>query len=395
MLQEAHESEKDACDRAREAVCSVASGRINEVEPELLKHLSVCELCRQAIYQQREAILQKIGEETSASDACSADRGSIFDFVVPWPGGSAAEVDISAFQHILTCRSCLMKAQETHRTISRLVGQCDYGVVTRFHWQSDEKQPSLAEDSSGYCGYPVRVLVAHKRARSIHLSRRRLIKTGFAAAAAIAVASGIMVLSLNTAEALSLSTVYGAINEIRNVHIVHYAVGREEPIEEKWVSRELGTLLFKIDDEFVLWDVSSGVRWTRRTPEAAVERVEIEPDMSRQVETSIRGSLGLMPFDAFSGIPQDTVWKRIETDATVPAGQDLYELSWSEAVAPTISVLYKWKLYVDVQNNVPVQIQTYRKVPRDAGFVHKSTIIAHPLTTTDMHGVLRDTDLRP
>ncbi len=376
------------CAAAATAIPAVAAGRLPGIPPAILRHVGICPVCRRAVYINRERMLDEL--QRAGGVPCSVPdqpdcvgTGLIFDLAAPWAATRTGEVDAAALEHISKCGSCLRRVQTAHQTVSDFLEHRESAVATRFHLLSDQELQSDAH-SADYFGYPIRVGVARLRAGLGCLSRRVLIRAGAAVAAVVAIAGGLVVLSLNTAQAVSLEAVYRAIHEARNVYVAGFEAGHDNPIQEQWVSREMGLRLLKTGDQLTLWDSAAGARTWREGPEDAVRTSMVDRDTADGIKASIEGSLGLVPFAEFTGVPAGAVWRRLGAEA----GREVYELSWDVQVDPTITVLSKWRLYVDMASLIPVRVESYRKRPHDADFVPATVVVARPLTSAEMRDAL-------
>ncbi|HEX42433.1 MAG TPA: hypothetical protein ENN81_10305, partial [Phycisphaerales bacterium] len=338
MLNAQQSPQKRTCEEAAGAVAAVAGGRLSEVPPEVLGHMRTCRVCRQAVYDSRQALIDGLDRHDRQTRGWTPDPrncisgGQVFNLATVWPGG--CQMDAATLDHVGQCAECLGRIQAAHRTVSCFLEPRGSVVATRFHLVSDAERRSDPRSSADYSGYPIRVGVARLGAGFGRLSRRVLIRAGAAVAAVLAVAGGLVLLSLNTAQAVSLEAVYRAIHEARNVYVAGFEAGHDNPIQEQWVSREMGLRLLKTGDELTLWDSVAGARTWREGPDDAVRTSMVDRDTADEIKASIEGSLGLVPFAEFTGVPAGAVWRRLGAEA----GREVYELSWGVQVDPTITV---------------------------------------------------------
>jgi len=388
MLNVRQASRKRTCEAAAGAVAAAAAGRLSEIPPEILGHMRTCRVCRQAVYDSRQALIDGLDRHGGKTHGRTPDPrncisgGQVFDLATMWPGG--CQTDAATLDHVRQCAGCLGRIQAAHRTVSGFLEPRESVVATRFHLVGDEERRSDPRSTADYFGYPIRVGVARVGARFGHLSRRMLVRAGAAVAAVLAIAGGLVLLSLNTAHAVSLKALYGAIGEIRNVYIAGFEAGHDRAFQEQWVSRELGVQLLKTGDEWMLWDSTAGARTWRTGPDGPIASQVVDGEMAQEMKASIEGSLGLVPFEQFTDVPDGAVWRRLGGDG----GHEVYELSWSRQVAPAVTVLFKWRLYVDTASLMPVRVESYRKRPHDADFVPATVVTARPLTSVELRDAL-------
>jgi len=127
-----------SCRETQEAMQLVAEMNFSATAAEILRHVCICQTCRQLLYQQRKEMLESLpAYDTSPEFPCeSVCPSEIFVYTIPFgldpTNDQYAKFRPSFASHLVKCQTCLGKMQELHNTIYAILERPDSGVVTRF-----------------------------------------------------------------------------------------------------------------------------------------------------------------------------------------------------------------------------------------------------------------------
>jgi hypothetical protein len=403
-----------SCSQAQAAVLTVVSMVFCGTSEEVLKHLCICPDCRKVLYQCREKIRNESSNGQTERKDFSCEEVSItdiFDYTVPY-GLDPARDQYAKFRqfltsHIRTCPTCLTKMQQLHNTIYNIAERVESEVVTIYHIDESAKAEAVSKPDDIYAGFPIRVeitrhedeLEVEQPASTINITPRQevsamnirpLFKIAAAAAAVILIATALL-LNIPTAKAVTLEGIYKAIERIKNVYISSFIPDKKEPVQEQWVSRTLNVNIIKTEKESVLWDLANKVRKVRRLDGSSVETMKLTAEMITEIQNTITGSLGLMPFYDISEIPADAKWSRVNNEnIEISNGAEVYELQWIEKKYGGSAVFKKWRIFADVKTNLPQRIEWYRKAEPNSEYILKLVNIVRYLDGSEMQEVIKE-----
>ncbi|MBN2270302.1 MAG: hypothetical protein JXN61_06795 [Sedimentisphaerales bacterium] len=376
-----------SCSEAQAAGLPAALMVFRKATAEALNHLSLCHDCRQALYEYRESLRndllhkERVEGESLCQDVSTPD---VFDSCVPY-GIDPAAAQYAKFReplasHLRSCPVCLAKVQQLHNTVYGIVERADSDVVTTYYLNEAAEAQSPASADYPYAGYPIRVEVAGFGAPV--KSKKPILATGFTASlkravpvarlrrfAKIAVVAAAVLIAVRlffttpSAKAITLVEINKALQNVRNVYIAHFVPGRNEPVQEQWVSRGLGFYLIKTGQELILRDVLSGQMKVRQLGGDSAEIKSMSPEMISDTDKKMAGSFGLIPFTELSRLPQGSQWGPADGDqlSTVPEGIEVYDLTRTQEVPNGPTITRKWRFFVDSRTGLPQKVELYRK----------------------------------
>jgi hypothetical protein len=192
---------------------------------------------------------------------------------------------------------------------------------------------------------------------------KSLAKVSFAAAAVILIALALF-LYIPTARAVSIEQIYKAIEKVRNVYIASFVPGQQEPVQEQWISRTLNINKIKTKREIVLWDLPNKVRKIKNLDTNLTEITSLANDQTIKIEKTIAGSLDILPFPELSLVPENGKWCCVTQNSLEPSakGLEVYDLTWNERTYDGSLVFKKWRVFADIETNLPQRIEWYRKL---------------------------------
>lgn len=399
--------------QAQAAILAVVSMAFRETDAETLKHLCVCPDCREVLYQYRETVRKEClhNEAEREKFRCEAVSASdIFDYVIPY-GLDPAKDQYANFRqslifHMRTCPTCLDKMQQLHKTIYGISERAESEVITVYRIDESAKTEAINESDKLYAGFPIRVEVANREdkvqaeqsARTIDFAAipkqkvspkklKPLFRNTLAAAAVILVGITLL-LNIPTAKAATLDQIYKAIEKIKNVHISTFAPDKKEPVQEQWVSRTLNVNIVKTEKESILWDIPNKVKKAKRLGNNLVETTMLPAEMVTNLQNTITGSWGLMPFNDISEIPKGASWNRVDDkNQQITSEIEVYDLTWSAKAFNGSVVFYKWRVFVDSKTNLPRRVEFYQKIS-DAEY--NSARVVEYLSDSKMQEVIKE-----
>lgn len=417
LFADGHTEDDISCAEAQNAIPSVVSMVFGETAPQVLKHICVCPDCREQLYQRREMVLRGLQKTSLVEDKFPCERVSardFFDYAVPYgfdaAGDQYARFRESLTSHLRTCPTCLAKMQELHRTIYGICESSELGVVTVYRVDRSAKAEAVGQADVPYAGFPVRVEVnghreteaevlppkpaiyfaALPRRKTLATALKPLFKAAIAAAAVITIAA-VLLLNVPTARAVTLESIYEAIEKIRNVHIVSFAPPNKEPVQELWLSRTLNIYMTKTAKQPVLWDISNRTRKTKQPDTGITETVELTDDIIADIKRKTSSTLGLMPFYDISDVPKDAEWSRVEDGDSGAAAKsiEVYDLMWTEKVYDGSTVAKKWRIFVNAETALPQRIEVYQILPTDTEYILISFMTVEYLSEREMQKFIK------
>jgi len=397
-----------ACPKAHAVINSVVNLSLHETNADTLKHLCLCSFCRELIVEARKFAIKLLPESTKSGEGsfCSqVSPGDIFDYAVPYgldpSSDQYAKFRESLTGHMRKCPTCLSRIQELHQTLFGIIDRPESGVVTVCHTieSPEAKTPSVKHPENLYSGFPIRVEVsglqsvaAKKQPTSLTVgtvagARRFLTKrlarlaTFSGVAAAVAIIAILFLFTTPSAKAVTLEQIYKAVLKVKNVYMASFTPGQTEPVQKKWVSRSLALYITSAGGKLTLWDIYGGIRKTRAGETYETEETTLFPEDTAKIKAMISGSLGLVPFEDISVLPKDAQWRRL-ADASTPGDTsilEVYDLIWADKNQLNISVIRRWRVYVDPETKLPQKTEIYQMLPGEQEYVLKSfNVIDYP-----------------
>lgn len=371
-----------SCSQAREAVPAVASMTFQQTNAEILKHVCACPDCRKQLYMRREADRQKLMRSKAPQDEfpCEAvSTSDIYDCTFPYGLDPAndrhAEFRKPLIAHLQNCPTCLAKMQELHCKISSIAERAESGIVTVYHLEEPAQVQPLSGSVETAAGASARLeedngrgdvaatvdFVARLKRTISALNVKHLLKTSLAAAAVILIGLALL-LNAPAAKAVTIGTIYSAVEKIGSVYIANFAGHETEPILERWVSDGLNTYLVKKESEWALSDIGAGVRKKKNSRTGVSEEVRLNEDELAGLKKIMSLTLAFMPFQKRSDVPTNAQWNKV-TDAAPQSdapGAEVYDLTWTESTDNS-SVHYRWRAFVDPRTNLPHRVELHQK----------------------------------
>jgi len=400
------------CSKAQAAVPVVVSMLFCGANAETLNHLCSCSDCRKVLYNRRETVRNEALSNQSGQGDFPCEEVSIsdiFDYTVPY-GIDPADDQYAKFRqsltcHIRSCPVCLSKMQKLHSTVYNIIDRTESEVVTVYHIDESAKSETIETSDNIYAGFPIKVEVTNRENRAkteqptsttkiaskqkTSVKIRPLYKIAASAAAVILIAT-VLFLNIPTAKAVTLERIYKAIEKIKNIHISSFVPDRKEPVQEQWVSRVLNISILKTQKESVLWDITNKIKKVKHPDDNPIETTTLSSETIPQIKSIIIGSLGLVPFQTMSEIPNDARWSRVDDKyQEIADGIEVYDLMWIKKAFDGSKVFWKWRVFVDAKTTLPRRVEWYQKSSIDNEYILKSISIIKYLDDRGMQEAIK------
>ena len=373
--------------------CSVAASAVRQyvdldfrtVEPEVVRHLCCCKVCQALIYKARAEKIKGLREKNAQTvfPCESVTFSDVFDYCFPY-GLVPCSDQYAGFREpfineLKQCARCLQKVQDLHQQVYAIKQRPESGIVTVYEIGELPKSEVAREADSNYSGFPVSVRAVEPADQQILLNVRQkhtvspgiasrawkvaskhLVKAAVAAAVILAVA--LFVRSMPTATAVTIQQVYDAIQKAVNVHIQQFVAESPEPLQEKWVSKDLGIYAVKDKNGFMIWDITDKVKHGKLTGSQQSEVVPLSEEQSAAIQKRIQGSLGIMPFENVLQVPKDAEWQELDSSTLqdITTNVFVYELLWTKQSTDRSVVRFKWLGFIEEATNRPLRTEFYR-----------------------------------
>lgn len=406
MFAETSSPQQLNCSETQDAISAVASMYFDNVNEDVLKHISICPECRNRIYQQRDSLIKELLQNNGGKgEFCGKDisAADIFDYVVPY-GLNPANDQYSKFgqvkqTHLSGCPACLIKMQNLHNTLYSIAERNESEVVTEYHI---DRQAAKNNDDL-YSGFPIRVeaIVGGQAAEAIKktgttrlekifkskaLQQRAKPLIKIAAAAAILIIAVAFLSNVPAAKAVTIEQICKAIASIKNIHISRYSADSSEPAQEIWVSRSLNIFMTKTGGETVLSDLMKSTIKSRRADASLIETSVLSKDLAANIDKTMHGLLGLVPFNDIAEIPANAKWEREDKEGsqTTVENIDVYDLIWVGKASDGTDIFYKWRVFLNPATNLPKKTELYQKTIFDKDYSLSSITIVENLSEDEI-----------
>ena len=370
----------EVCSHIQDDVRSIVSMRFYKTSEAVLKHVCTCPACRNLIFQEREKISRSLLPVLSGFSCEEVSSSDLFDYCVPYGIDPAtdqyAEFRSAFTSHVSNCPDCLGKMQQLHRAVYGILEREESGVATRFELEQSACDSVVSEPDYAYEDWPIKVEVLDKsepkpeivafpkkiKQKTSAINLRRL-RTP-AVAAIILLGIGLFFFTTTpVVKAVDISQLYKTIEQIKNVYVATFSKDKPEPIQERWVSQDLNTMVIKNETQCALWNTGNKIKRIRDLNTGSTESSELSTDTIANIKKHMKASLGLLPFDNISDVPENAQWRHAadESIKTVIPGTQVYTLLWTEKDSTGSTVSKKWFYHIDSQTKLPLRIEQTQK----------------------------------
>jgi hypothetical protein len=380
--------ESRLCRRARAGIADFVRGSLDDIDEEVVNHLSVCLRCRERVFRSRQKLLERgpTGETGAAVCANEILMTQLFDYAVPY-GRTAGSREKAGASHVRACPACLTRIQRLDETIYGIAERTNSGIATiystlehdaqparRTDWQADDAEEIAGPFAESYPDHPIRVQVLQGEPEQVAVRTwspakikaafqrttcnpqvRFLLKT-----AVVAALIPLMFLFFPTTPTtgVTLAEVVKAFGKAENVHVSKFYADTDRVTQEVWISRTTDVVLSVEGQNRVLYDL--GERKAHAYPAPVSERVM---DLNERAYISTRrmidDCLGLMAGD----ISPRARWTRADDHGA--EGIEVYELMYESRSNPNTVLFWKWKVRIDSLTRRPREVQTLRRAPSE------------------------------
>ena len=404
------------CRRARARIADFVRGSLDDIESEVLNHLSVCLPCRERVFRSRQKLLEGLPTGETGAAVCGDEipMAQLFDYAVPY-GRTTGSQERAGEAHVHTCRACLARIQSLDETIYGIAERTNSGVATIYSAREDDAQAAQQSDAQAceveevvrlfaepYSGYPIQVQVVHGEPEQVATPAwspaevkktlrhatcnpqvRLLLKTAVAAAAVILMT----VLFRSTGSSTSgitLAQVFKAFGRAENIRVSTFYPATGQLIQDFWISRTLDFVLITTRQKSVLYDLAAKKEYARQTPDGTVETAELTDLTCASTHRLMAASLGFTPGD----VPSNATWTRVGDKSA--EGLEIYELTYSEQTPSGAIAFRKLTIVIDPATKLPREVQRFRRVPAEENW-HRLEIARVQYLTEDEIGAALET----
>jgi hypothetical protein len=374
-------------------------GSLDNIDSEVLNHLSVCPRCRERVFRSRQKLIEElpIGETGAAVCGDEIPMAQLFDYAVPY-GRTAGSQGRAGEAHVHACRACLTRIQRLDETVYGIAERTNSGIATIYSAREDDAQTAQQSDSQAceaedlvepfaepYPEYPIHVQVVHGEPEQVaapagspaevkETSRhvtcnpqvRLLLKTAVAAAAVILLTVLFRGTSSSTS-GITLAQVFKAFGRAENVHISRFYPATRQLTEELWISRSLDVVVVAAGQDRILYDFTAGKKCTVSTSGGAAEVIGLTDRARVYARRVTTAGLGFTPNE----VPSSATWTRV--DEHDGEGLETYELTYSEQTSSEATAFRKLTIVIDPATNLPREVQRFRRVSAEDQWNHQET----------------------
>jgi hypothetical protein len=215
-------------------------------------------------------------------------------------------------------------------------------------------------------------------------ARRRTLRIRIAELAAIAAVILIifaLFFGIQAKKAIALSEVDKALGKVQNVCIASFTPPANKPIQIEWISQTLNIDMFRLGEQFVLWDIPNRVQMIKYLSSDSVKTEMLSEEMLAKVEQAAGQRFGLVPFSDISGV-SGARWSLAEDSEveTTVSGTKVYELTWPGKDSTSDAIGFrKWRVFVDTRSKLPKRAEHYFKLrPQEEYEFEKYEVITYP-----------------
>jgi len=180
---------------------------------------------------------------------------------------------------------------------------------------------------------------------------------------------------------VGLGEIYRAMGAVENICITTFEPAMNEPMQIEWVSQALNIDMFRIGQQFILWDIPNKVKMTKYLSSDSVMSQILSGEMLFKVKQAALQRFGLVPFSNISDI-SGARWTRLDDSEaqTAVSGTKVYDLTWPEKNAASGEIkLYRRLFFVDKRTNLPKRIELYGKLQSETEYKFETfAVVTYP-----------------
>jgi hypothetical protein len=412
--------ESRLCRRARANIADFVRGSLDNIDSEVLNHLSVCPRCRERVFRSRQKLIEGLptGEPGAAVCGDEVSTAQLFDYAVPY-GRTADSQERAGAAHVHACRACLARIQSLDETIYGIAERTNSGIATIYSAREHDAQLAPQSDSQAraaeevvepfaesYPEYPIHVQVVHGEPEQVAVPAwspaevketlryatcnpqvRLLLKTAVAAAAVIV----LTVLFRSTASSsagITLAQVFKAFGRAESIRVSTFYPATGQLTQDFWISRTLDFVLVVTRQKSRLYDLAAKKEYARQTPDGTVETTELTDLAYASTHRLMATSLGFTPSD----VPSNATWTRVGDKSA--EGLETYDLTYSELIPSGVTAFRKLRIVIDPVTKRPREVQRFRRVSAQDPWHHQETTTVQYPAENEMKAALEEQHLR-
>ena len=311
-------------------------------------HISHCRLCAQEL-----AALRQMGLTTAQyGDICRIFSGHQSHFLLSFSGQQLKTIDLMRSRPdsgIVTCFRIRNDSQVGQEACFDIEVSPSPASFVR---NTEPKQTATDNSAS---------LTPRK---NIRLQPKRFFRP--VAAAAVVLIGALLLFKSPSVQATDISQIYEALKDVKNILMTQYGEDSAAPLQQTWVCKDLGVKLFKTNNQTTLWDLNRQVKQTLTDIASPAQSTPLDTAAIEAVSGTMNIPWGLLPFKNTRDLPQDAIWKKIESDQHNAAVEsvEVYDLSWTEKTI-TGDVQHQWRFHIDAATKHPQKVQSWKKTQPD------------------------------
>jgi hypothetical protein len=399
------------CTHAAAPMASMADLRFEGIDPETLDGLCACPDCRSHVFHLRSQRLDELHADGQGCKACpGVSSVDLFDYVLPY--GLALDADRSGkfrqslSDHVRQCPTCMAAIQELHQQVFGMAARGNSDVMTYYSIpreraaQPGESSVSRAEaeyeDRDGVEEAAAAPATGQESDSPVRLEDHRRVtghRVKIVAAAVLFVVIGLAV-TLSPARAVSLGEVIRAVGRIQNLHVEMFSAGNPRPVQEYWVSKDMGLLCLKVGGAVTCWDLGSR---KHRVLDPALGTISERPllqDELAAVQGQVSTAFGMLPFDNPQSVPAGAHWTEVKVGQVGTKGSEIHELEWTEPSALGGQISRRWWVTVNSRTGLPQRAEFYSRGPLEADYSPETVMTVQELSRSQMQAVLEALSVR-
>ncbi len=393
------------CKHAAEPMASLADLQFEGIAPETLDSFFTCPDCRSHLFHLRSQRLDDLHADGQGRRACpGVSSVDLFDYVLPYEldldADRSGKFRQSLSDHVRLCPTCMAAIQELHQEVFGMAARGNSDVMTyysiprvRAAQPGESPVPKVEaeyEDGEGVGEGTAAPAMGLESDSVVWPDNRRWVtghRVKIAAAAVLLMVIGLAV-TLSPARAVSLVEVMRAVGRVQNLHVEMFAAGDPRPIQECWVSRDMGLLFLKAGGSVTCWDLGSRKCTVTDSASGTLSERPLSQDELAEVQRGVSTAFGMLPFDNPQSVPVGAHWTEVEAGQVGTKGSEIHELQWMEPSAPGGQVRRRWLVTVNSRTGLPERAEFYRQGPLDADYSPETAMTAQELSRSQMQAVL-------
>lgn len=329
-----------------------------------LQHLVTCPACRQAVHQARQSLHNSLsGKKLKLNYTyTNVSKADLFDYVVPIDRDSTSQIQYSdpLGRHLCQCPACLKRLLDLQRVIYEIAERPSSGIVSFYKPEMLERVPLGEADER-------EEEIPYRQTSRAFSGRREIWRIGIPLAAAAVMLVGLAIFfRIPSAQAVTLEQIYQALQKADCVAIASFSPSKEQPIQERWISRPDQLRLIRDKSNVVLWDFQTGTKKVKSLKTGQITQTNLTGDIITNGLKSFEGAFGIIPYTKGTDLPYNLRWENIaieEVEEKTLPDTKVYDLTWQEGGRDK-----KWRFFVDLYTCLPKKNEGFEKMSNEKNF---------------------------